>query len=222
MSKSSTIGPGAIQDTGANPKPMLEGMTDQDYVVILNPMTVDFMPKFAVTIPVNAPVRIGNLQGDRKVSESEAIQRFGVPPLSNPDKSGNKHISHSVTIPANRTFTANGAQAQVIVKQLVTALIQRDDKLLFIADPHVRRKYEQMVIMRMGPMSDLMQAAPVSQEEQFNKVIEEQNEQEFPGISDGTGEATSRSEDGGDEGQGSGEEANIPERRGPGRPRKNS
>ena len=176
-----TAGPGAVADNGEAPKPLLEGMTEEDYVEILNPLSVDFAGIFGTTKPVRAPIKIsGNPQAPGVTeSEQDVKQNYGLD-LRNPLHQGKASIQNKIVIKSGKTIRLLGNEAQVVVRQLVREIMQREGKKLLLADPFAQRQVEERVVLRTGRMSEFMGEAQ-SRSEQLRNVIEEKNEQtDFP------------------------------------------
>lgn len=173
-----TIGPGAVSNVEvAEYEPVLNTATRDELVEILNPMTVGFVARVGVTKQAMTPVRINNPQGLSTKTEADLAAK-GIPGFRNPDLGGGKvHITNDVPIPAGGTIKQPGDVAQVIVKQLITAVISlRGDKLK-IADPAARRAVEQEVIVSRRPMSDLFGATgPISVEDQLKAAVDAANQ----------------------------------------------
>ena len=186
------IGPGSKPEQGENPPPMLEGASEYEYVEIYNPLSVNFVGQFGVTRPNNqAPVRISSSPDAPGISRSEEDVRrnYGLD-LRNPDHRGITNIINKVEIPSGQTRTVLGNEAQVIVNQLVTAILQKQGKQLLLADPSARHEIEAMVIRSRGFVQDRLGAQrPVTIQEQLHnevkKIDEVQNEQAFPDQSNG-------------------------------------
>ncbi len=179
------VGPGAILETQAEYEPTLNNATRDEVVEILNPMTVDFMARVGVTKTTMMPVRINNPNNTSIKTESDLAAK-GIPGFRNPDKGGGIiHVANPVPIPAGQTIKQPGDVAQVIVRQLITAVISMRGLQLKISDPETRRKVENEVIISRRPMSELFGAGgPITVEEQMTAAIEKANdatqEQGFP------------------------------------------
>lgn len=167
------VGPGAITQGEVEPKPILEGASESEYVDVLNPLSATFVGQFGVTRPIRAEVTISPTIDGQKLTEAQAQQFYGVPRLSNPAKSGQAHISNEVRIPAGKTIRLLGSEAQVIVRQLVTAIMQREGKQLQLADKFARHQVEERVIISRGSIADIMGRRPETVSEQMRATIQE-------------------------------------------------
>lgn len=206
-------GPGSVDETQINPGALLDGASDYEFVEVLNPLSVDFIGKFGVEKPVNVPIKFQAAQGTTALTVDEAglASNYGLGGFKNPDHNSLAKITNTVRIKAGQTLRMRGGEAQVVVRQLVNEIIQREGDKLFIADPTTRNNVEKRIIIDRGSINELMGAAPVSVSEQVTTAIKDSNEQEFPDAADpGASEAS---------GSG-GAEAEPPQRRAPGRPKK--
>jgi len=190
------LGPGAQPAAQAEYEPSLNGATRDEVVEILNPMTFDFMAKVGVTKTAMTAVRINNPNNTSIRTEADLAAK-GIAGFRNPDKGGGVvHIANNVPIPAGTTIKQPGDVAQIIVKQLITAVISiRGDKLK-ISDPETRRQVENEVIVSRRPMSELFGAGgPITVEEQMKAAVEAANksnseEQGFPDVTKEPAEMT--------------------------------
>lgn len=206
-------GPGAIEDSGVEPKPLLEGASEYEVITIVNPLSVDFIAQVASSRPIDAPIRIVNTPQTPTATrdESTIINNYGLN-LRNPAHQGKTHIVNKIVIRAGSSINVLGNEAQVIVRQLVNEMMQREGQSLFMADKFARHSYEERVVISRSSVSDLLGGRPVTVQDQIREAVKESNEQEFPEITD-----TGRS---GDIDFPSEVETRPPKRRGPGRPPK--
>lgn len=177
-------GPGAVDETQISPSSLLDGATDYEYVEVLNPLSVDFIGKFGVDKPVNIPIKLQAPLGTSALTVDEAslAANYGLSGFKNADHPSNMRIANTVTLKAGQTLRMRGSEAQVVVRQLVNEMIQREGNKLFIADPKTRNDFEKRVIMKRGSINELMGSAPVSVMEQINSAVKDSNEEEFPGV----------------------------------------
>jgi len=205
------VGPGAVEEDVVAVGARLDGASEYEYVTIHNPLSDDFAIKVAQDIPVNMPFNIGkDVSGktaQTTLSERDAAQTYGLS-LKNPDFQGRKHISNNTVIKAGATINLKGNEAQVAVKQLVDAILQREGKSRLIADPKLRREIEDTIIVRRGSIQELMDGGLRSQRAQIDEALLRSNEQQngeestitagadqTPGADDsGAGEAESAQE----------------------------
>lgn len=189
------VGPGSVTEEGLAPKPALDGFSEFEYVEILNPLSVDFIGQFGTTKPIRAEITISPTIDGQKMNESQASQQYGIPRLTNPAKSGNANIVNRVKIPSGKTIRLLGNEAQVIVRQLVTEIMQRQGQRLLLADAFQRHQVEASVIISHGSVNDILGKNPVSVSEQLKAAIQpgdldpitdalvnRANEPEFPNI----------------------------------------
>lgn len=181
---SNPAGPGAVEDSQIAPSAILDGASDYEYVEVLNPLSVDFIGMFGVEKPVNIPVKFQAAQGTTALTVDEAslASNYGLAGFKNADHPALAKITNTVTIKAGQTLRMRGGEAQVVVRQLVNEIIQREKNKLFIADPTTRNEVEKRIVLKRGSINELMGSAPVSVMEQVNTAIKDSNEAEFPGL----------------------------------------
>lgn len=193
------LGPGAIEESGLDPEALLNGASESEYVDVLNPLSSDFIGQFGVTRPVQAEVTISPTIDGQRLTEAQATQTYGVPRLTNPARSGRANITNKVKIPAGQTVRLLGSEAQVIVRQLVTLIMQLEGKKNQLADKFARRQVEERVVQGRGSIMDVMGRNPVTVSEQLrdaikpmeqelevtNEVPDAEEEVEFPSIAGG-------------------------------------
>lgn len=186
------VGPGAVQDQSQDIKSTLEGASEFEYVTILNPLTDDFAVRVAQDVPVNTPFNIskdtsGKTQAITR-TEQDARQVYGLT-LKNPDFQGRRHIVNDTIIKAGQTINLKGNEAQVAVRQLVNEILQREDNKRLLADPNLRRKIEDRIIIGRGMVQDLMDAGIRTPQNQVDDAIKRSNEVRdevaFPGLNQG-------------------------------------
>lgn len=183
------VGPGAATETPADIKPQLEGATEYEVVTILNPLTDDFQVRVAQDVPVNMPVEIRSKTGLIQ-SDKDVVSNYGIN-LKNPDHKAVKYIYNDTIIPAGQTMNFRGDQAQVVVKQLVAEIMQREGKARMLADPVARAEVESRIIRHKGSIQDIMDSQFKSSTQQIdealsqsNKTREVDNEQAFPELAE--------------------------------------
>lgn len=180
------IGPGAEVERATDIEPLLNGITDFEYVTVLNPMTDDFAVKVAMDVPVNVPYTARNKDG-AILNETEINQIYGVP-MRGPDFKGRQHLSTSMVIRAGETYNFKGPEALVAVRQLVNEIMQRDGNQRLQSDPHLRNEVEQKIVISRGSVQDIMDRNLQSPRSQIDDAINRSNEvphgneQPFPGL----------------------------------------
>lgn len=171
------IGPGVNlgNDQDILPAPLLEKVTELDFVEVVNPLSVDFVGQVALTTQVVAPVRIG---ADGKLgeyttatSESEVQRLYGLNLRANAAKSGRQHTLNKVVIPAGQTIRLMGNEAMVVVRQLVNAILQREGRSNLLADPHARHEVEERIVVRVGSLQEALGAAPLTVQQQLKAAL---------------------------------------------------
>lgn len=178
-------GPGAIDIPGESPAPLLEGASEYEYIEILNPLSVEFIGQFGLSKAANTPIKITTSREAPGVTKNEEDVRrnYGLD-LNNPDHRGTVHIINKVNIQAGKTIRLLGNEAQVVVNQLVTEIMQRNGDRLLLADPFARNQVEKTIIMSRGYLQDILGSAPVSIQDQLKNALDKESngEQTFPDI----------------------------------------
>lgn len=182
------VGPGALIDDSIAPKPMLDDASDFEYVTILNPLPDDFYVQVAQDVPVNVPM---TLRAPTAMTQTarDVAQQYGLGNLVGPDHKARKPIFNRAMIPAGQTMNFKGNEAQVVVKQVVNELLQREGKKRMMYDPTVRHEAEERVIVRRGTMQEIMDKQLITPQQQMNDAITKSNEAPheevaFPGLED--------------------------------------
>lgn len=180
-------GPGAISDEQIAPPALLDGASDLEYIEVLNPLSVDFIGKFGIEKPIDVPIRLQAPQGTTALTVNEAAlaANYGLSGFKNPDHRASAKITNTTTIKAGKTLRLRGSEAQVVVRQLVNEIIQREGNKLFIADPTTRRGVEKRIIIKRGSINELMGGAPLTVIDQVQQAVKESNEEtEFPEVTE--------------------------------------
>lgn len=199
-------GPGAYQDLGEDPAPLLQGATSEEFVEIFNPLSSDFMGQIGVTRPVTAEITIGRAKEAPGVTrnENDIRQMYGLD-LNNSDHQAKRAITNTVLIKSGGTLRLNGDAAQVVVRQLVNEIMQREGQKLLLANAHARRAVEERVVKYRGYID--LQNINTPQ-----NIVNEEVENEFPELNEGSREFTETS-------QTSPGDPSTLEKRSPGRPK---
>lgn len=183
--QSNVVGPGSIVEQSLDVKPALEGATEFEYVEVFNPLMNDFAAQFATSTPVNAPLSIGrNTAGIKE----EDLRQSGID-LRNPDYQTNgrsqRHITTTTLIKAGQTKRFPGDKAQIVVRQLVTEILQQQGQKLQMWNPHARQEVENQVIRARGSIQEMLDGGSIrSVSEQVNDAF---TEQEFPEVAKNEG-----------------------------------
>lgn len=169
-------GPGAQEDIQIAPKPLLEGASEYEYVTILNPLSVDFYAKVAITRPANVPFEVGKdaSGGQVTMNESDVMRNYGLN-LKNKDHMARVNVINRVHVPAGKTLNLLGNEAQVVCRQLVTEIMQREGKRLMLADPHQRNLVEQRIVLSRRSVNDILGAGPMMVQEQLSGAVDKLN-----------------------------------------------
>lgn len=169
------IGPGANVDTrGESPAALLEGIDDYSFVEVHNPLSVTFIAQVATTVPANAPMRVMSSPEMPGITQSEGDlrQNYGLS-LRNPDNAkGKRHDIQQLPIQAGQTRRMLGGEAQVVVRQLTNAILQREGNGRWLADPHKRREVEERIILRKGSVMEAMGRAPLDVQAQLRQALD--------------------------------------------------
>lgn len=190
-------GPGAVEPQGIQPDSLLTGASEYEYVTVLNPLSVDFYGKVGVSRPVNVPFQVHKDQYSQTVTsnESDVIRNYGLS-LKNKDHPAQVNITNRILIPAGKTINLLGNEAQVVVKQLVDEIMQREKNSLLLADMFHRREVEERVVIARRSVNDFLGTGVKTVESQLREAVNELNkeevkedEREFPSIEDATSAA---------------------------------
>lgn len=184
-----SAGPGAIKDAPTGIKARLDDASENEYVEILNPLSVVFVARVASSRPVNVPVRVVVNQNTPTATrnEDDVRRNYGLD-LRNPDHKSFSHVAQSVEIKPGSTVRLPGNEAQVVVKQLTNEILQREGKKLFLGDPFSRQQVEDRIIIKRGSMSEFFGTQALNLREELNK--DESEESQFP-TQDNSGEDSS-------------------------------
>lgn len=172
------VGPGSDPDQGEAPRPMLEGASEYEYVEIFNPLSVTFVGMFGVTKPVTVPFKIGGATAGVK-SEADVRQLYGLE-LKNPLHEAKQVGVNRVPIKSGQTIRLLGSEAQVVARQLVNEIMQREGMSIKLADPFARSLVEKRIVRRRGTVAEVLGRSPISIQEQLQSVKEETHEEQFP------------------------------------------
>lgn len=174
-------GPGAQEDVQIAPKPLLEGASEYEYVTILNPLSVDFYGKVAITRPANVPFEVGKdaSGGQVTLNESDVLRNYGLN-LKNKDHMARINVINRVHIPAGKTLNLLGNEAQVVCRQLVNEIMQREGKRLMLADPHQRSLVEQRIVLSRRSVNDILGEGPMAVQEQLSGAVDKLNTENKP------------------------------------------
>lgn len=177
-------GPGAVTDIETGIKPLLNGASEFEYVDIYNPLPVDFIGVFASSKPVNmpAPVSVAAQVNQITKTEEQVRQNYGLD-LRNQDHqafASKVNIQNKVPIKSGQTIRLLGNEAQVIVRQLVTEILQREGRKLSLADPTARREVEERVIRYRGDAREALGRDLETVPDQLQSVKEKGQDEERP------------------------------------------
>lgn len=184
---SMAAGPGAVPEQGIAPDPMLKGATEAQVITVFNPLTVDFIGQVGQSKPVAMPFEIRRDGITQTISNDENAVRsnYGLN-LKNVDHPSKMPIVNKILIPAGKTIKLLGNEAQVIVRQLVNEIMQREGRRLMLADPTARYEVEKTIVRGHTSVEDALGTNPVSVQSQLRDGIDKlngaQDEKEFPGL----------------------------------------
>lgn len=187
------LGPGAIADQGESPPELLEKVGDSHYVTVLNPLPSDFYGMVGVDKPVNEPFTPRQTPNVDLLTrtEDDITRNYGLN-LKNKDYPSKRHITHTIILPAGQTINLLGGQAKTVVRQLVTAVLQYQQKKLLLADRFARRQIEEQVVVSVSSVADILGQSPQTPQQQamqaVNKLNEVTDEPEFPEVTLGAGD----------------------------------
>lgn len=179
-------GPGALEEQLIAPSPTLEGATEYEVVTIFNPLSVDFIGQVGQSKPVNLPFEVRKDGYTRPITTNEQAVRsnYGLD-LKNPDHMARMPIVNKVRIPSGGTLRLQGHEAQVVVRQLVNEVLQREGKRLMLADPHTRHEAEKIIVRERRGINEILDTPQTVQtqiQDGINKLNGQEDEPEFPGL----------------------------------------
>jgi len=155
------------------PKSLLANVGEFDVVAVHNPLSTDFTGKVARSIPAASR---------RTAIDNYAREKYGIE-LVNQDRTAMEHVQQTITIPSGGTIKMPGTVAQVIVRQLIKEMMQREGARREMSNPQVRQDYEKRVIVNQESM--LQDLTTETAEERLQRQLDEMNredgrEDEFP------------------------------------------
>lgn len=197
------IGPGTLtQEETTDPKSLLDGVGDTEYVELLNPLSVAFVAQAALTTNVTAPMHVGKTHEDAPGltrSENDIRQIYGFDLRAQAQQSGKTHVLKRIPIESGKTIRLLGGEAQVVLRQLTTAVLQREGKNNLIANAHARREVEGRIVQSRGDLMSVLGRSPLSVRDQLQSALDEVSESpsnnvtqgdtygpEFPGLNEGS------------------------------------
>src|SRR5882757_1728138 len=95
-----SVGPGTLTTKPNAQASLLDGITEHEWVDLLNPLSVSFIAMVASSRPVNAPVRIVQTPGLESGirTESDLATQYGLTGFKNNDHPSNVHVPHTIEI----------------------------------------------------------------------------------------------------------------------------
>jgi hypothetical protein len=180
------IGPGAAPEATTDPKPLLDerGVTEMDFVEILNPLSVTFVGQAALTTNVNASIRIGPAAqdgGGLSHTENDIRSLYGFDMRASAAQSGKTHLINRIPIESGKTVRLLGNEAHVVLRQLVNTVMQREGNGQLLANGVERRKVEERLVQRVGSLQDMMGRAPLSVQEQLKSTLQQLDDANLTG-----------------------------------------
>jgi hypothetical protein len=178
MEKNNAAGPGSVEDQGIAPKPLLEGATAYEVVTVFNPLSVDFYGMVGQDKPVNLPfeIRRDSVTNPISTTEADVKRNYGLD-LKNRDHNARLPITNKVLIRSGSTLNLFGNEAQVVVRQLVNEIMQREGKKLLLADPYQRSLVENRVVRSRRSTTEAIGGVD-SVTDQMRAGVDKLNEQE--------------------------------------------
>lgn len=183
-------GPGA-NNVAEKVAPSIDGLDENYYVEILNPLSKTFRGKVATTRPTNAEVRIVRDPNMATITQNEDdIRRNYGLDLNNPDHTAKAHFTQTIDIPPGGTIRLPGNEAQVILRQLVNVVMDKRERGVFKGEPASRKEVEEELIIKKGTMSEFFQTQQVDLRKVINREQshESSEEQSFPSEVDAAGD----------------------------------
>jgi hypothetical protein len=175
------IGPGSVQQSTYE-KPSLDGMGENYYAEILNPLTVTFRGKVASSRPKAVPfdVRISEMTPTVTRTEDDIRRNYGLD-LKNADHTSVQHFTQTIDIPPGATIRLPGNEAQVIIRQLVNIMMDKRGQQILKGDSWARKQVENEIIIKTGTMDEFFTAQNINVKEVLNRDLNHDAEEEpFP------------------------------------------
>ncbi len=175
------------------PKSLLSNLRGHHVVLVHNPLTD--VPEKGLKGDFTWQTARSVIQLDER-SRDPHIDKLGLRNDSHPTQ---KHVVRPITIPSGTSMRLPGDVAQVLVKHLVDEMMQREGQKQQMADPVLRREYEERVILNVNDLVHQLSTQTI--EEQLDQQIadlnreEPRNEQANTQPAPGTGEHFSPSQE---------------------------
>lgn len=173
-------------------QPLVDGLDENFYVEILNPLSVTFVGKVASSRPTHAPITLVTNRNTPTITQNEDDVRrnYGLD-LRNPDHQALQHFAQSVSIPPGASIRLPGNEAQVIVRQLVNIIMDKEGNKQLKGDLAARHEVEERIILKQGTMSEFFTSQNVNIKEVINRDLQHgaTTEQSFPSETESTGTA---------------------------------
>lgn len=149
-------------EQGEFDKALLEGLGESVVVEVFNPLKVPFRAKFARSLP-QAP--------QLSEQEKKISQQIGAS-LSKDQGQGQSHATSYIILQPGETKKLPGNVAQVVVRQMVTYIIQQRGNRGLVSDPKLRRDVEKELVINYRSM---IQTQTLTPEEKFQAQLDELN-----------------------------------------------
>lgn len=153
---------GFVEEVGSSDiKSSLDGFGESMVVEIFNPLSQAFRAKFARSVTGGAPFS----DQDKWVAEKGGVDVR--------KDSATQHVSQYYIIPAGQSRKLPGDIAQVVVRQMVTYIIQATGQKSKVADPFTRQQVEKDIIINTKTMIDYANQEPM--DKKIDRQIDELN-----------------------------------------------
>jgi len=175
------LGSGAITENQSNPDPLLDRVSEFQYVTVTNILPLTLIGKVAQSRQVSVPFNV--VGGAEKGVDENTLKAAGLD-LKNPDHRAFVHTSVSVPIEAGQTVNLRGDEAKVIVRQLVNEAMAYDGNTIRRGNPASRRLYEERIVQGVYNIDDLLGEQRKSQDELVSEALDKENEKAFPTLTE--------------------------------------
>lgn len=176
---SNAAGPGAVVDSGIEPEALLDKVTEEYYVTVFNPLSVDFYGAVGMSRPTDVPFQIHKDGVNPVISnnENDVRNNYGVG-LKNQYHPAKAQLVNKVVVPSGKTVNLPGNEAQVVVRQLVNEIMQREGNKIKIADKFERSKVEKRVVKGVHNIREMQNVNIESVQSQLYSAVDKLNHQE--------------------------------------------
>lgn len=179
-----SFGPGAVKERSFE-TPMLDGMDQNYYVEILNPLPKTFIGRVASSRPGSTELKIRVAKETPTITRTSAdmARNYGIDLEREIPAGGHKsqqHFSQTLEIPSGQTVRLPGNEAQVVIRQLVNVIMDVRGLQISKGDAYQRSLIEHEIVIRTGTMDEFFTTQNINMREMLNKDMNHAIEEEQP------------------------------------------